>query len=80
MGSILENSSDTFWGGMLKEATSQNEAVPEVTMLEFLLCSDMMWEEGPPWLWAVWLLMCVYTDGSCYVASAVAGFSWCSTF
>lgn len=79
-GPILENSSDTLWVGMLLEAARQNEAGGEVTRLGFSLCSDMTWGEGPPRLWAVGPLMCVYTDGSCPVASAVVGFSWCSTF
>lgn len=35
MGLILENSSDTFWGGMLQEASGQNKAVAEVMRLEF---------------------------------------------
>ena len=38
------------------------------------------WGEGPPWLWALGPLMCVYTDDSCCVASAVVGFSWYSRF
>lgn len=38
MGSIFEHSEDTFWGGVLKEAVSQNEATPEVMRLEFSLC------------------------------------------
>lgn len=27
------------------------------------MCSDMMWGEGPPWLWAIGPLMCVCSDG-----------------
>lgn len=47
MGSILEKSSGAFWGGMLKKAISQNEAVSEVTRLEFSLCSAVSGERDP---------------------------------
>lgn len=45
---MLENGSDTFGGGMLKEGISQKEAAPEVTRLEFSLPADRIWGEGRP--------------------------------
>lgn len=78
MGSIFEHSEDTFWGGVWKEAVSQNEARSYETGV-FLVFSCDLRGRRPSWLWAGGL-WCVFILMSCWVASAVLGFSPYSRF